>query len=120
MGWSPFDVRILKFEIEQWLNACDIDSAVHPPFCALSLRFMQNTLQRAFVRSQVGKFKKTARREYANTCLYILRNWHGPARDFIGSTVSHLEINIWHYRISPTPVPPSKMKNQGGWKRNRT
>ena len=29
MGWPPFDVHICKFEMEQWLNACDIDLATH-------------------------------------------------------------------------------------------
>ncbi len=24
-GWPPFDVRFCKFEMEQWLGACDID-----------------------------------------------------------------------------------------------
>ena len=27
MGWPPFDVHICKFEMEQWLKACDIDVA---------------------------------------------------------------------------------------------
>ena len=29
MGWPPFDVHICKFEMEQWLKACDIDLAAH-------------------------------------------------------------------------------------------
>ena len=29
MGWPPFDVHICKFEMEHWLNACDIDLATH-------------------------------------------------------------------------------------------
>ena len=29
LGWPPFDVHICKSEIEQWLNACDIDLATH-------------------------------------------------------------------------------------------
>ena len=29
MGWPPFDVHICKFEMEQWLNACDVDLAEH-------------------------------------------------------------------------------------------
>ena len=29
MGWQPFDFHICKFEMEQWLNACDIDLAAH-------------------------------------------------------------------------------------------
>ena len=29
VGCSPFDVHICKFEMEQWLNACDIDLAAH-------------------------------------------------------------------------------------------
>ena len=28
-GWPPFDVRICKFEMEQWLNACVIVRFVH-------------------------------------------------------------------------------------------
>ena len=29
MGWPPFDVHICKFEMEQWLKACDIDLSAH-------------------------------------------------------------------------------------------
>ena len=29
VGWPPFDVHICKFEMEQWLKACDIDLAAH-------------------------------------------------------------------------------------------
>ena len=29
MGWPPFDVHICKFEMDQWLKACDIDLAAH-------------------------------------------------------------------------------------------
>ena len=29
MGWPPFDVHICKFEMEQWLKACEIDLAAH-------------------------------------------------------------------------------------------
>ena len=29
IGWPPFDVHICKFEMEQWLKACDIDLAAH-------------------------------------------------------------------------------------------
>ena len=29
MGWPPFDVRICKFEMEQWLNAFNIDLGTH-------------------------------------------------------------------------------------------
>ena len=29
MGWPPFDFHICKFEMEQWLKACDIDLATH-------------------------------------------------------------------------------------------
>ncbi len=24
MGWPPFDVRICKFELDQWFNACSV------------------------------------------------------------------------------------------------
>ena len=29
MGLPPFDVQVCKFEMEQWLKACDIDLAAH-------------------------------------------------------------------------------------------
>ena len=29
MVWPPFDVHICKFEMEQWLKACDMDLAFH-------------------------------------------------------------------------------------------
>ena len=47
---SPFDTRICKFEMELWLNACDIDLANHRPLSPAAPKFNQNPLQRAIVR----------------------------------------------------------------------
>lgn len=49
MEWPPSDLDICDFEIEQWLNACDMVLAAFCLLCASAPTFKQNTLQTAIV-----------------------------------------------------------------------
>ena len=44
-----------KFEMEQWMNACDIELVAQRIICALAPTFYQNTIQKAIVRRRTKR-----------------------------------------------------------------
>ena len=49
MDWPPFDFHVCRFELKQWLNACDTELAAYRPLCSLVATFQQNAIQTAIV-----------------------------------------------------------------------